>query len=77
MFGRCEFGGVDRGDLRPEVGGRTAKHRVSRVQWYADFVLEAGGSPEQFIGPAPPDYFQQGKWDFARVSDLGRLEHIW
>jgi hypothetical protein len=44
---------------------------------YADFILEAGGSPERFIGPAPPDYFQQGKWNFARASDLGRLEHIW
>ncbi|WP_237561141.1 alkaline phosphatase family protein [Halococcus sediminicola] len=44
---------------------------------YADFILEAGGSPEQFIGPAPPDYFQQGNWNFARASDLGRLEHIW
>lgn len=44
---------------------------------YADFILEAGGSAEQFIGPAPPDYFQQGKWNFARAVDLGRLEHIW
>ncbi|MFC4990431.1 hypothetical protein [Saliphagus infecundisoli] len=44
---------------------------------YADFILECGGDPERFIGPAPPAYFEQGDWNFARAADLGRLEHIW
>lgn len=44
---------------------------------YADFVLECGGDPEAFVGPAPASYFEQGAWDFASADDCGRVEHIW
>lgn len=44
---------------------------------YADFILESGGDPEQFVGPAPPTYFHRGAWDFASADDCGRVEHLW
>ena len=44
---------------------------------FADFVFEAGGDGEKFIGPSPDEYFLKQPWKLAQKSDLGRLEHIW